>query len=89
VGIKETRFSAGVWMFVERPVVGAKLANLAALRGMFEETRRETIAIIGELQQHTIAGNRKVLHNQFGEITLRGWLNYLNTHANWESKKMR
>lgn len=54
----------------------------------FRTTRAETVALIQQLAAATIAKDARVRHNQFGPISLRGWLRYLEFHARQESKKI-
>ena len=58
------------------------------LKNMFNETRRETIRLIGLLDRAG-AGDVRVKHNVYGELTVRGWLRYLLMHANLEAMKLR
>ncbi len=58
------------------------------LQAAFEETRQATVALIEQLHKAGAAAV-KTPHNQFGDLTVRGWLAYLNNHANLESKKIR
>lgn len=55
----------------------------------FRQTRAETVDIVRKIVAAGNGAERKVLHNQIGPLTLRGWLRYLDMHANWESKKIR
>lgn len=60
----------------------------------FRKTRAQTIEIVRKIastptNDAASTDESKVLHNQFGPISLRGWLRYLNMHANLESKKIR
>ena len=55
----------------------------------FHKTRVETVEIVRKIASAGVKIESKVLHNQFGPITLGGWLRYLNLHANFESKMIR
>lgn len=55
----------------------------------FSSTRHATVDLVRQIVAAKRAEDIKVLHNQLGPITLRGWLRYLDMHANWESKKIR
>lgn len=57
------------------------------LVGAFEETRRETIQLTEQLVGQDV--NQKVAHNQFGELSIKGWLHYIDGHANVEAKRIR
>lgn len=54
---------------------------------LFEATRTETIAIAQRLTEghHT----RKIPHNSFGELTVRGWLHYIWSHAKFETRRLK
>ncbi len=55
----------------------------------FQATRRQTLALIQELASRDPGATTRVPHNQFGPLTARGWIRYLDFHANAESKKFR
>ncbi|NOK63504.1 MAG: hypothetical protein GFH27_549371n3 [Chloroflexi bacterium AL-W] len=58
------------------------------LRTTFGETRRETVQLAQTLIDQDVDGATLVRHNQFGPLSIRGWLHYLNTHANIESRRI-
>ena len=51
------------------------------LREAFRETRRETVALAAKLDQANIDRELAIPHNQWGDLSVHGWLNYLKTHA--------
>ncbi|MFN8444607.1 MAG: hypothetical protein U0175_27730 [Caldilineaceae bacterium] len=55
----------------------------------FRKTRAETVEIVRKIAALKPDLTNKVLHNSFGPLTARGWLRYLDMHANLESKKIR
>ncbi len=57
-------------------------------REEFRKTRAQTVALVQQLAAANIAKDSHVRHNQFGPISLRGWLRYLEFHARQESKKI-
>ncbi|MCU0493277.1 MAG: DinB family protein [Chloroflexaceae bacterium] len=59
------------------------------LREELRRTRRETVAIARTLDQVGVRPDTTVPHNDFGELSLRGWLRYLNTHAELESRRLK
>ena len=59
-----------------------------ALQDAFSETRQQTVAEVQQLGQTNVA-NIKVPHNQFGPLSVRSWLRYLEMHANLEAKKLK
>ena len=66
----------------------AAAVSWAELQDAFHSTRQQTVALAGQLDQPVTSGV-KVPHNQFGPLTLRSWLRYLDIHANMEAKKLR
>lgn len=56
------------------------------LQALFAETRAATVALARQLDDKA---DVKILHNGWGELTVRGWLNYLHVHASLESRKMK
>jgi hypothetical protein len=57
------------------------------LKEMFTATRAETLALAEAFKQNDVT--RKVLHNQFGPVSVLGWLRYLESHARLEGKRLR
>ena len=55
----------------------------------FQTTRRETVAISRALETASVTNATQIPHNQFGDLSLRGWLHYLNFHANQEAKRIK
>lgn len=53
----------------------------------FADTRAETVRIAGRLA--SVDPAKRVAHNQFGGMTVRGWLRYLNGHAHIELKGLK
>jgi hypothetical protein len=58
------------------------------LGAAFHAARQDTIALTRQIEQ---ADTEAVLvpHNSLGELSVRGWLRYLDKHANLESKGIR
>lgn len=63
-------------------------ADWTALQDAFQSTRQETVTLARRLGQAIDAGT-KIPHNQFGPLTVRSWLRYLDIHANLEAKKLK
>lgn len=61
----------------------------AQLKEEWSSTRRETIAIARTLEQVGVGNAITVPHNEFGDLSVRGWLRYLNMHANIEAKRIK
>ncbi len=63
-------------------------ADWTTLQDALRSTRQETVALAQQLGQAVEAGV-KIPHNQFGPLTVRSWLRYLDIHANLEAKKLK
>ena len=63
-------------------------ANLSmpVLADEFFKARQETLGLIEPLRAY---GEKTIPHNNFGEISVKAWLSYLNRHASLESRKIR
>jgi hypothetical protein len=57
------------------------------LKSLYSITRLETKDLARKLNNTDVL--QKVPHNQFGPLSVLGWLRYLNTHAFFESKRIR
>jgi hypothetical protein len=58
----------------------------STLKDLFSATRAETLALAENLEQHV---KQTVVHNQFGPVSVLGWLKYLESHARLEGKRLR
>jgi hypothetical protein len=47
----------------------------------FHTTREATCALVKQLQAEQVAPETRVPHNMFGDVSLLGWLQYINGHA--------
>lgn len=65
-----------------------RTATLPELQADFEATRRDTVALVRQLDKAGVDTVR-IPHNQFGNLSVRSWLNYLDMHASLEAKKLR
>ncbi len=63
--------------------------NLEALRSAFTDTRRDTVELARELGFTDPKAQTKVRHNDLGELSIGGWLAYLEGHAKRESTRLR
>lgn len=59
------------------------------LREAWRNTRSETVSLARQLVKSGAREDGAVVHNGFGPLTLRGWLVYLDNHAERESKLIR
>jgi hypothetical protein len=58
------------------------------LRASLRSARLATIAMGKTLRMAGVDANTRIMHNQFGEISLLGWLFYLDLHARIESMRI-
>jgi hypothetical protein len=61
----------------------------AELQGDFIQVRLETLALVRQLEASPPVDEFKVPHNQYGPLSIGGWLRYIDMHANGEVQKMR
>ncbi len=59
-------------------------AGVEALRSAMVETRAATVALVRELVAAGVDPATTVRHNDLGDLTLAGWLAYLEQHASRE-----
>ena len=59
------------------------------LRETFLKTRRETLSLTHELDEAGVGRDVKVPHNQWGDLSVYGWLQYLKGHASRDVKKIK
>jgi hypothetical protein len=64
-------------------------SSMDELRTAFASARRETTVLARQLEARAVDGGTRVEHNQFGPLSVRGWLSYLATHASFEGKRVR
>ena len=71
---------------------GAEL-DLKGQIAAFHETRAETVELAGQLQAASNAAGSAlpptVEHNDFGPLSARGWLAYIDSHANREITRIK
>ena len=54
--------------------------SMADLAQEFRQTRAATIALVHELQRKGVALTQTVKHNEVGDLSLGGWIFYLENH---------
>jgi hypothetical protein len=57
------------------------------LKDLFSVTRAETLTVAQKLGTQNV--KQTVVHNQFGPVSVLGWLKYLENHARLESRRLR
>lgn len=65
----------------------AEATSWEELVRLFRDTRAETISIAEQLA--STDPDRVVKHNQFGDLSARGWLRYLDGHAKQELRSVK
>lgn len=68
-----------------KPPKGKTVSELAEI---FAEQRRRTVALAHSLHEAPPRLNDKVPHNGLGPLSVRGWLRYLQLHAELEGRKL-
>jgi hypothetical protein len=58
------------------------------MKELFVTTRNETVALARKLES-VVMPDMTIPHNTYGNLTLRGWLRYLDLHARWENRKIK
>lgn len=59
-----------------------------ALQAEFPAARQDTLALVAQLDEAG-AAEQRVPHNDFGQLSARGWLFYLNMHAKLEGRRVK
>lgn len=62
--------------------------DFAALRAEFTGTREETVELARRMAE-TAVSRESVPHNDFGDMSAKSWLYYLQSHAALESKRIK
>jgi DinB superfamily len=63
-----------------------KLKDMRDLAEAFAAARQSTLSLIDDLKKAGVSPDRKILHNEMGEITIRAWLYYLHNHSYRETR---
>jgi hypothetical protein len=63
--------------------------GMTALASAFRSARADTVALVGRLQGAGVAPTATVPHNDMGDLTVRGWLSYLEAHAAREGSRVK
>jgi hypothetical protein len=59
------------------------------LKAEWGTTREATLALADDLTQASLPPDVKVPHNQFGPLSIKGWLRYLDVHASSTGKHIK
>ncbi len=59
--------------------------SMVELAAEFQQTRAATIAVVRELQNKGIPLSQTVRHNEVGDLSVRGWIFYLENHMGRET----
>jgi hypothetical protein len=60
--------------------------SLSALADEFQKVRDDTLALAARLEPYAL---QKVVHNAMGEISVKTWLSYINSHSVMESRSIK
>lgn len=52
-------------------------------------TRQATLALIEDLSAVNLPDDIKIMHNQYGPLSVKAWLRYLDVHASSEGKRIK
>lgn len=63
-------------------------SDVKTLARAFADTRRETVRLALELARKDPGLKTKVAHNDLGELSVGGWLAYLEAHAGREGRRV-
>ena len=63
--------------------------TLKALGKEFTAVRQQTLALIQELRQANCVEGKTVPHNDIGNLSVLGWLVYINSHASREAQGIK
>jgi hypothetical protein len=66
----------------------ARTTEWSDLLPLFRATRAESVALAEQLAAQNVPTNLKVKHNQYGDLSVRAWLQYMVGHADFESKRI-
>ncbi|MGB1249862.1 MAG: DinB family protein [Candidatus Promineifilaceae bacterium] len=67
----------------------ARDTSWSDLKSQFAETRAGSVALIREFSAENIPASTKIAHNQFGEVSIGAWLQYLQFHASTEARGIK
>lgn len=71
---------------------GYRLPEGTSIEGLaqaFADTRRQTVELARTLNAAPLSLEAKVEHNDFGALSVKGWLAYLSGHAKRETVRLR
>jgi hypothetical protein len=62
--------------------------TVSELAQVLQQTRQQSCAITQQLADAHVDLQQRVTHNQFGPLSVSGWLVYIRSHGMLESKKL-
>lgn len=63
--------------------------DMLALRDRFLDVRHNSLVLASELQDEGVTPQQTVEHNDFGPVSVGGWLQYITGHASFEAKRIK
>ena len=67
----------------------AREATWHELKEELGKTRAQTVQLLGELESSNVDVSKTIAHNQHGDLSIKGWVRYINMHADFESKRLK
>ena len=67
----------------------SKETGWSELKTQFAETRAASVALAKELSAENVSTDTTVRHNDLGEVSVRGWLHYMQFHASTEARAIK
>ena len=64
-------------------------ASWDEMREQFASVRAESVDLAKQLIENNIPITTKVMHNQMGDLTTRGWLRYIFMHGGFEARAIK
>jgi hypothetical protein len=59
------------------------------LKREWDTTRQATLELVNTIIQANPSADLKINHNQYGSLSIKGWLRYLDVHASGEGKHIK
>ncbi len=67
----------------------AREATWQELKEDLSQARTQTVQLVGELESNNVDVSKTITHNQHGDLSIKGWVRYLNMHADFESRRLK
>lgn len=67
----------------------ARNATWADMQSQFTTTRADSVILARDLESASVPFTTTVKHNDFGDLTIRGWLRYIFIHGSFEARRIK